>query len=179
MKAAITLQEFDHLRKTALLGDEDIRYLKMSHEILKDQTEAILDVWYGFVGANPHLLHYFTFNGEPSANYLSGVRGRFGQWILATSQANYDQKWLDYQIEIGVRHHRSGKNKTDNVKAVDHIHFRYLIPLIFPIVHTLKPFLERKGATADEVEKMQQAWLKSVLLQITLWSYPYVKAGDF
>jgi hypothetical protein len=26
---------------------------------------------------------------------------------------------------------------------------------------------------------MHQAWFKSVVLQVTLWSYPYVKNGDF
>jgi hypothetical protein len=26
---------------------------------------------------------------------------------------------------------------------------------------------------------MHQAWIKSVLLQVTLWSHPYVKDGDF
>jgi hypothetical protein len=26
---------------------------------------------------------------------------------------------------------------------------------------------------------MHQAWLKSVLLQVTLWTYPYIKEGDF
>jgi hypothetical protein len=26
---------------------------------------------------------------------------------------------------------------------------------------------------------MHQAWFESVVLQVTLWSYPYVKNGDF
>src|SRR5689334_12176057 len=39
--------------------------------------------------------------------------------------------------------------------------------------------LAKKGHSADEVEKMYAAWVKSCLLQVTLWSYPYVKAGDF
>ena len=29
------------------------------------------------------------------------------------------------------------------------------------------------------VDKMHAAWLKSCLLQLTLWSHPYVKDGDF
>jgi len=47
------------------------------------------------------------------------------------------------------------------------------------VTFTLKPFLAKKGHSADEVEKMYAAWVKSCLLQVTLWSYPYVKAGDF
>ncbi|MGH7966572.1 MAG: protoglobin domain-containing protein, partial [Candidatus Binatia bacterium] len=56
----LSLEELDLLKKTVLLADEDIKYLRMSHEILKDQTSAVLDVWYGFVGSQPHLVYYFS-----------------------------------------------------------------------------------------------------------------------
>ena len=72
-------------------------------EILADQTDAILDVWYGFVASTPELVEYFknTKTGQPDGDYLGAVRKRFGQWILDTADANYDQAWLDYQDEIG------------------------------------------------------------------------------
>jgi hypothetical protein len=35
------------------------------------------------------------------------------------------------------------------------------------------------GAAPDEVEAMHQAWVKAVLLQVILWSHPYVREGDF
>ena len=94
----------------------------MSAEVLKDQTDAILDVWYGFVGGTPHLLHYFTskLDGQPNGDYLGAVRKHFCQWILDTAHAKYDQKWLDYQHEIGLRHHRLGKNKADGAPSVAH-----------------------------------------------------------
>lgn len=44
---------------------------------------------------------------------------------------------------------------------------------------TTGPFLASKGHAAAEVEKMYAAWLKSCLLQMTLWTYPYIKEGDF
>lgn len=177
----VSVADFDLMKKSALFGDEDVRYLRMSHDVLKDQTDAILDVWYGFVGSNPHLIYYFgrTSDGRPDAAYLAAVRTRFGQWILDTAAANYDQAWLDKQYEIGRRHHRSGKNETDKVQSVPHIHFRHIAALIYPITVTLKPFLAKKGHSAEEVEKMHQAWVKSVILQVTLWSQPYVKEGDF
>lgn len=180
-QAPVSLADLEFIKKSLLFGEEDVRALRMSHEVLKDQVEAILDVWYGFVGANEHLLYYFTnkSDGKPNSEYLSAVRKRFGQWILDTASAHYDQQWLDYQIEIGRRHHRSGKNKTDSVSSVEHIPFRYLIALLIPITTTLKPFLAKKGHHADEVEKMHAAWVKSVTMQLILWSYPYVKPGDF
>ncbi|MGH8728882.1 MAG: protoglobin domain-containing protein [Burkholderiales bacterium] len=177
----LSLEELDLLKKTVLLADEDIKYLRMSHEILKDQTSAVLDVWYGFVGSQPHLVYYFSrkSDAKPSAEYLAAVRKRFEQWILDTAAANYDQKWLDYQYEIGLRHHRTAKNKTDKVESVDIINYRYLPALIYPVTATLKPFLANKGHAAAEVDKMHQAWIKSVLLQVILWTQPYVKDGDF
>ncbi len=180
-KAPISMEEFELLKKTVLFTDEDVQALRMSYEVLKDQVEAILDVWYGFVGSNPHLLHYFTHRqtGQPIPEYLEAVRKRFGQWILDTASANYDQDWLNYAFEIGRRHHRTSKNKTDGVDSVPHIPFRYIIALLVPITTTLKPFLANKGHSAEDVEKMHSAWVKSVTLQVILWSYPYVKEGDF
>ena len=139
----------------------------------------MLDVWYGFVGANAHLLHYFTnaSDGKPNAEYLRRVRQRFEQWVLDTAAAEYDQDWLDYQFEIGRRHHRVGKNRTDGVAAVEHIHYRYLPALIVPVTTTLKPFLAAKGHGPADVERMHAAWVKSVTLQVILWSYPYCRDG--
>lgn len=179
-KSPITVDDLELMKKSVLFTEEDAKYLKMSRAVLEPQTEAILDVWYGFVGSQPHLLAYFSSAaGEVQPDYLAKVRVRFGQWILDTAQADYDQAWIDYQLEIGRRHHRIGKNRTDGADAVDHIHLRHITLLTVPIVHTLRPFLEAKGHSASDVDKMQQAWLKSVLLQVTLWSYPYVNDGDF
>ena len=179
--APITLTELDLLKKTVLLGDEDVKYLRMSRDVLQDQVEAILDVWYGFVAANPHLLASFAdrSDGQPNTAYMQAVRRRFGQWVLDTAEANYDQRWLDYQFEIGRRHHRSGKNRTDGVDAAEHIPYRYLPALIVPNTTTLKPFLAKKGHSPEDVERMHAAWVKSVILQVTLWSHPYCKEGDF
>ena len=110
---------------------------------------------------------------------VGAVRERFGQWILDTARAAYDQEWLDYQHEIALRHHRTKKNVTDDAASTDIVPLRYLFPVIYPVTATLKPFLAKKGHSAEDVEKMHAAWVKSCLLQLTLWSYPYVKEGDF
>ncbi len=180
-RSPVTLAEFETMKKTALFGDDDVRALRVSHDVLKDQVEAILDVWYGFVGSQPHLLASFSGGaiGQPEGEYLGAVRKRFGQWILDTAAAQYDQRWLDYQHEIGLRHHRAKKNRTDGADASAIVPFRDLFALIFPVTFTLKPFLAKQGHSAEQVEQMHAAWLKSCLLQLTLWSHPYVKDGDF
>ncbi len=178
--APITAEEFDQLKQTVMFTEEDERYLRLAGEVLQDQIDEILDLWYGFVGAHPHLLRYFTGpDGQPIPAYLEAVRKRFGQWILDTCQRPYDQAWLDYQFEIGRRHHRTKKNQTDQVQSVPHIPLRYLIAFIYPITATIKDFLSRKGHSLEEVEKMHQAWFKAIVLQVALWSYPYAREDDF
>jgi hypothetical protein len=180
-RSPVSLADFERMKQSVLWVPEDETYLRLSHEVVKDQVEAILDVWYGFVGANDHLLVSFSnkTDGKPIGEYLARVRGRFGQWILDTSSATYDQAWLDYQHEIGLRHHRAKKNVTDGAESTALIPFRDLFALIFPVTFTLRAFLAKKGHSPDEVEKMYFAWLKSCLLQLTLWSHPYIKSGDF
>jgi hypothetical protein len=179
-RSPVTMDELTSIQASLLFGTEDVEYLRMSYDVLAPHVDAILDVWYGFVGSQPHLLRSFsTSSGQPIAEYLERVRHRFGQWILDTARAEYDQPWLDYQHEIGLRHHRTKKNRTDDVASTPLVPFRDLFALIFPITFTLKPFLAKGGRSQDDVERMYQAWVKSCLLQVTLWSHPYVREGDF
>jgi len=138
----LTLEDLDNLKKAVLFTEEDERYLRMAGEVLADQVEDILDVWYGFVGSHPHLVYYFTDGkGNANAEYLAAVRKRFGQWILDTCNRPYDRNWLDYAHEIGLRHHRTKKNKTDGVNSVPVVSYRYMVAFIYPITATIKPFL--------------------------------------
>jgi len=179
-RSPISLAEFENLKKAVLFGPEDEAALRMAGQVLADQIEDVLDLWYGFVGSNPHLVYYFSDGkGNVNSEYLAAVRKRFGQWILDTCNRPFDQDWLNYQQEIGLRHHRSRKNQTDRVNAVPHIHHRYMTAFIYPITATIKPFLAKKGHTPEEVEKMHQAWFKAVVLSVALWSAPYIKEGDF
>lgn len=176
----VTTQQFEELKASLLFGPEDVAALKNAHDILAPQTETILDVWYGFVASNPHLLRYFsTTSGEAVGPYLDAVRKRFGQWILDTCRAEYDAAWLAYQDEIGKRHHRMGKNKADGVTAAPHIPMSQLLALSIPISATTRPFLANSGLPSQVVGAMHSAWTKAVLLQAILWSRPYTKEGDF
>ena len=46
-RSPITDQEFELLKKTVMMGEEDIKYLRRACEVLRDQVESILDLWYG------------------------------------------------------------------------------------------------------------------------------------
>jgi hypothetical protein len=178
-QSPVTLQDLALLKKTLLWSDDDDRYLKMTGEVLKDQINEVLDLWYGYVGGNEHLVYYFTKNGKPNMEYLTAVRARFGQWILDLCQKPYDQNWLNYQHEIGKRHHSTKKNKTDGVDSVPIINYRYMIAFIYPITATIKSFLGKKGHSQADVDAMHNAWFKAVVLTVILWTYPYVNKGEF
>ncbi len=181
VRAPYSMADLAALQKSMLFGADDVAALRQSKAILADQTEAILDVWYGFVASTPELVVFFgdTRSGQPDGAYLAAVRKRFALWILDTADAKYDQAWLDWQYEIGLRHNRVKKNKTDGAHGPAQVDFRYLPALTIPITTTLKPFLAKTGASAADVEKMHAAWVKAVLLQAILWSHPYIKDGEF
>lgn len=177
----LTEKDLADLKTSLLFTGEDVAALRKAYDVVRDQVEPILDVWYGFVGSTPHLLAYFSdpATGASDGDYLAAVRKRFGQWILDTCSAKYDKDWLAWQDEIGRRHHRVGKNRTDGAVAAAHIHMRHVLALAIPISVTMKPFLAGKGHSANEIDTMHAAWSKAVLLQAILWCRPYVKEGDF
>lgn len=171
----VTMRDLDELKKSILWSDDDVVALKRAGEILIPQTEAILDVWYGFVGSHPHLVATFAGpTGEPNPEYLAAVRRRFGMWIDDLCHRSYDQEWLDYQEEIGLRHHPVGKNRTDGVQSTSgHIPLRHLIAFIVPITITIRQFLTNGTATPADIDAMSQAWFKAVTLTVALWARPY------
>ncbi|UQD56959.1 protoglobin domain-containing protein [Flavobacterium sp. K5-23] len=178
-QSPVSIAELELLKKTVLFTAEDEKNLRLVGEVLKDQTNEVLDLWYGFVGGNEHLLHYFGKNEKPNMEYLTAVRARFGQWIMDLCNKPYDQTWLNYQHEIALRHHSTKKNKTDGVDTVPIIHYRYMTAFIYPITATIKGFLSKKGHDTETVEAMYSAWFKAVTLTVILWTYPYINENEF
>lgn len=177
----LSARDFEALKASLLFGPGDVVALERARAILAPQVEAILDVWYGFVAATPHLLAHFSdpATGAASGAYLGAVRKRFGQWILDTCRAEYDTRWLAWMDEIGKRHHRVGKNRTDGATASAHIPLSQMLALAYPISATMRPFLAKSGVPAEDVDAMHAAWTKAVLLQAILWARPYTQDGDF
>jgi len=178
-QSPVSLTDLELLKKTVMFNAEDEQHLKMAADVLRDQTSEVLDMWYGFVGSNEHLIQYFAHNGQPNMEYLTAVRARFKQWIMDLCTKPYDQEWLNYQHEVALRHHSTKKNKTDNVQSVPIIHYRYIVAFIFPITATIRGFLSKKGLDGETIEKMHAAWFKAVTLTVILWTYPYINKNEF
>lgn len=170
----VTLHELELLKQSVCLTEEDVRYLRMAGEVLADQTEELVKSWRGVISAEPHLAHYSLGpDGQPDPHYSGDSGRRFQQWVLDTCLRTYDQDWLNYQQEIGLRHTSLKKNKTDEVQSAPYIPLRYLLAFTAIINERVKPFLRAKDHSDDDVEGMYRAWCKSVQLQVALWSEPY------
>lgn len=170
----VSRDELDKLEAAVLFTADDEEALRMAGDVLEDQVDDVLDVWYGFVASHPHLVAYFaTEDGAVLDDYLARVRGRFGQWILDTCRRRHDDAWLSYAEEIGLRHTEVRKNQTDHVPSVTLVPLRYMVAFIYPISATIRPFLAGKGHEDAAVDRMHQAWFKAVVLQVALWLRPY------
>ena len=180
-KSPISMEELNQIKASALFTDEDVVYLRLSYEVLKDQAEELVIMWRGIIAQHKHLASYGLDckTGMPDKEYGNAVGKRFAQWVLDTARAEYDQVWLDYQYEIGLRHHRTKKNQTDHANAAPHIKGRDLIAFAAATVAPMRPYFEKGGQSAETVLRMQDAWWKSMILQVTLWSQPYMNQGDF
>jgi hypothetical protein len=173
-RSPVTGEDVALLKATLLWSDDDDRYLRMAGEVLADQVDDVLELWYGYVGSHAHLVHYFTDrDGQPIGPYLERVRARFAQWVRDVCSRPHDDAWRDYQYEVALRHTRAKKNQTDGVDSVPDVALRYLIAFVFPITATMRSFLAGKGHSADDVDGMHTAWFKAVVLHVCLWSQPY------
>jgi hypothetical protein len=170
----VTERDVDLLEQTLLWSPDDDRYLQLAGEVLEDQVDDVLELWYGYVGSHEHLVHYFADReGSPIGPYLDRVRARFAQWVRDVCSRPRDQAWRDYQHEIALRHTRAKKNQTDGVDSVPEIPLRYLVAFIFPITATMRSFLAARGHDPADVDGMQTAWFKAVVLHVCLWAQPY------
>jgi hypothetical protein len=170
----VSMKELDQLKQTITFDSEDERYLRMAGEVLKDQTDSIVMLWRGVISSTPHLAIYFKdAQGNPDEQYKEKVKERFKQWIMDLCTKPYDQDWLNYQHEIGLRHMHAKKNQTDNADAPPYIPMRHMLGFTAVVNDTIKPFLARKGHSLGVIEKMHKAWSKAVLLHVTLWTRAY------
>lgn len=173
-RSPVSAGDVELLKTTLLWNEEDDRHLRMAGDVLSDQVDKIIELWYGYVGSHPHLLHYFADpDGQPIAEYLERVRPRFAQWVRDVCSRAHDDAWRDYQHEIGLRHTRLKKNQTDGVLSASEVPLRYMVAFVFPITATMRSFLAAKGHTLEQVDKMHAAWFKSVVLHVCLWCQPY------
>jgi len=116
--APYTLKDLESLKKALLFTDEDVLYLRKSKEILAIRQ---MQFWmFGTVSSHlrRNLSSISKIPRQPArCNYLNAVRKRFGQWILDTADANYDQTCSTINMRLVFVTPRSKKIKRITLKA--------------------------------------------------------------
>ncbi|HEY0612651.1 MAG TPA: protoglobin domain-containing protein [Chitinophaga sp.] len=169
--STLSLRDLVLLKRMLLFTREDESYLQMAGEVLSDQAEAILDIWYDHMVANDYLAHYFTRDGQPDADYLNSLRPRFGDWIRQLCQPSRSNQWSRYEEAIAQRF-REQPISDSGLDDIPVVFLRYLVTFIYPVTAAIRPFLSKHGHRPEDVEKMNQAWFKAVSLSVILWTYP-------
>jgi len=171
----VSLEDLELLKVTVGFTLEDERYLRLAGEVLQGQTRAIVLLWRNRIIANtPHLArHSRALDCSPLPDYLAASSLRFEQWILDTCLRPYDRQWLDYQHEVGLRHTRAKKNRTDGASSTAYVPLRDVIGFVAVLNDTIRPYLAARGHSQVEVEGMHRAWCRSIQLQLALWARAY------
>jgi hypothetical protein len=174
-QSAVSMCDLDDLKRSASFTEDDERYLRLAGEVLSDQTKQIVEHWRGGIIASiPNLArHSRTPEGDPNPEYLARSNLRFQQWILDTCLRPYDQDWINYQQEIALRHTAAKKNEVDGARSTPFVPLRDVLTFVAVMNMTMKRYLAAKGHPAEVVDKMHDAWCKSMQLQLALWIGPY------
>jgi Protoglobin len=179
-KSPLSLTDLESLKISAGFTDQDQRYLRLAGEVFSDQTKQIVDHWRsGIIASIANLArHSRSPEGDPIPQYLANSNLRFEQWILDTCLRPYDQRWLNYQHEIALRHTSLKKNKVDSVRSTSYVPLRDVVAFVGMMNETIRPYLAAKRNAAEEVDRMHRAWCKSMQLQMALWVRAYANAGQ-
>lgn len=172
----VSMEELHQLEATIGWSDEDAKILQRSSSLFRDNAEDMVDAWRAVIGAQPHLAKWFVGpDGKPDDAYKASVKERFVQWVLDAVFRPHDQAWLDYQEEIGLRHTPAKKNQTDHRHTPPLVPLRYVLGFITVITIATRKFFTDAGLAGEDLQKLEDAWAKTVLLHVTLWSRPYTQ----
>ncbi len=177
-RAPVSLTELRELEATVGLTEQDHATLRRAGALVTEEdADALVDSWRKIIGAKPYLARvFFGADNKPDESYKAAVKARFVRWLLDLLNRPFDQAWLDYQWEIGLRHTPAKKNVTDGADTQPHVPLRFLIVFMAPVIEAMAPLLRSKGLDADEIGRVQAAWTRAALLTLALWSGPYARS---
>jgi hypothetical protein len=173
-RSPVTLAALQELQQALGWTAEDAGWLSKAAPVLTRHAEDLVNDWRAQIGGMPFLSRWFGTPGEGTDKYRAAVKKRFVQWVIDTCTRPQDQAWLDYAHEIGLRHTPKKKNTTDGADAPPLVPLRYVLAFAWPVMTGVRSYLQAAGTAPREADAMQAAWAKSVLIQITLWSRPFV-----
>jgi hypothetical protein len=176
----LTLEDLERLKAVVGLTPDDEQALIEAARVLVDQADDMVTAYRKRLGELPFMRAYSGHpDGTSNPEYNAASQPRFDRFIIDACTRPLDQDWLNYQHEIGLRHTRAKKTKTDHADSLDHIPMRYLLAFTAVVIATARDYLAAGGASAEQVGRMHAAFTKSVMLHVTVWTRPYVDAADW
>jgi hypothetical protein len=168
-------EEVELLGRVGLFSPDDERALRKLWRILQGQTDDYLDMVLGMVAAYPALAASLAvlcneYSGV-SAGGSATVRRLFREWLSETCLSPHEPSRLK-RLYAELPPDRSAQSLLALLPS-----YRYLIALSFPLVATARTLLVASGLAPPEIERLQSALLKAILLQVTLLSKLYVREG--
>jgi hypothetical protein len=177
-RSPLSLRELHELEIALDFTAHDREMLARASAIISDHAEELVDGWRATIGAQEFLAKwFFAPDGKPDDHYKAAIKKRFVRWVVDLVTRPFDQAWLDYQHEIGLRHVPAKKNATDHAQTPSVVPLRYLLAFIAPVAQAVRPLLQKSGFDAEDVDEIHASWTKAVILSVTLWSAPYAKDG--
>jgi hypothetical protein len=175
--SSLTDEELTQLEQTVGWTEEDAKVLRKYAELFRRHAEAMVDSWRAVIGSQPHLARCFVdAAGKPDDDYKARVKRRFVQWVVDVATRPHDRDWINYQEEIGLRHTPAKKNMTDNQNTPPLVPLRYLLGFV-PVVLPVREFFTSEITSEDELNALECAWTRAVLLHVTLWAKAYTREG--
>lgn len=162
-----------------LTADDEVA-LRAAGEVLASKAVDMVRAWRNQVGEHPFLARYSAHpDGTPNPEYAAASGLRFDRWVIDACTRPLDRAWLNQQHEIGLRHNRAKKNRTDHADSLDHIPLRYLLAFTAVIITTARDYLAAGGDSPEQVDRMHAAFTKSVMLHVTVWTRAYTSDTEW
>jgi Protoglobin len=172
--SSVSENDLSQLEQTVGWSDVEARLLEKHADLFRAKAESMVDSWRALIGSQAHLAHWFLKpDGAPDYEYKAGVKRRFVQWVIDVALRPHNRDWLNYQQEIGLRHTPAKKNQTDGANTPPVVPFRYLLGFV-PVVFPIRRFFADAIQDEAELKRHEDAWIKAVILHVTLWSRAYV-----
>jgi len=156
--------EIDVLKRALLFTVQDRQALRGAWEILAHQTDDYLDRLPGLIAAHPALCQALSPACATLWNDVDEARRYFRQWLFDICQQPDNPRWLQ-PLAAKPPSLRPG--------------LRYALACVYPLLAMARPLLAAGAQQPAEVEQMQQALTKALLLQVILASKIYAREGEW
>jgi hypothetical protein len=176
-RSPVSMDDLEQLQALLRFDEADVRRLRQIGELLAPELMSFMEQLMEWTG--PIAMTSVVRNdGTVDEAYAEAAHRRFAQGFLDTCTRQFDRSWLDYQHEVGLRHHRAKKNVTDGGHATPHIPFRWMLAFLEPTVETMAQFLQPR-VSESVLPALVAAWRKAMLLQVILYSAAYMPEEDW